>query len=51
MTDLHGDLLDQVSLVRVVHGNAGHVGAVHHQPAQQGALLPDLLGQAAGVHS
>ena len=48
---LHGDLPDQVPLVGVVQGDAVGRGAVHHQLPQHGALLPDLLGQLAGVDS
>lgn len=48
---LHGDLLHQVPHVGVVEGDAVLRGPVHNQLPQHGALLPDLLGQAAGVNA
>lgn len=46
---LHGDLLHQVPHIRVVEGDAVHRGPINNQLPQHGALLPDLLGQAASV--
>lgn len=48
---LHGDFLDQVPLVWVIEGNAVLGSPVHDQLPQHGALLSDLLGQAAGVNA
>lgn len=48
---LQRDLLDQVSLVGVIKGNALLRGPIHNQLPQHGALLSDLFGQAAGVNA
>lgn len=48
---LHGDLLDQVPLVRVIKGDTVLRSPVHNQLRQHGALLSDLFGQTAGVNA
>lgn len=48
---LHGDLLDQVPVVRVIKRNTVLRGSVHNQLPQHGALLSDFFGQTAGVNS
>lgn len=48
---LHGDLLDQVPLVRVVKWNVILRSPAHQQLPQHGSLLSDLFGQTTGVNS
>lgn len=49
MIYLHGHLLDQVSLIRVIKGDAVLRSPVYNQLPQHGALLSDLFGQTASV--
>lgn len=47
---LNRDLLDQISQVWVIKGNAALRSPIHNQLSQHGALLSDLFGQTTSIN-